>query len=156
MARQISDGRKALYYIGGGIQIIGLILFLSNFALVGCGIQSGFDDGPGFFSSFVGRGFGGFILIFVGGIINRIGARGLAGSGVVLDPGRAREELEPFSRMGGGMVKDAIDEAGLDLSKFGDGKPTPDVEKIIMIKCRDCGKLNEEDSKFCQECGQPM
>jgi rRNA maturation endonuclease Nob1 len=46
------------------------------------------------------------------------------------------------------MVKDALEEV-----KPGAGaKP----EKVIMIKCRSCGKLNEEDSKFCQECGKPL
>jgi uncharacterized OB-fold protein len=51
--------------------------------------------------------------------------------------------------MAGGMVKDALDEADIKLGKS-------DSEKVIMIKCRKCGKLNEEDSKFCQECGQPL
>ncbi|MFQ3242126.1 MAG: rRNA maturation endonuclease Nob1 [Lentimonas sp.] len=57
---------------------------------------------------------------------------------------------DPFwsSRMAGGMVKDALDEADVNLS----GK----AETVIMIKCRDCGQLNEEDSKFCQECGVEM
>jgi rRNA maturation endonuclease Nob1 len=50
--------------------------------------------------------------------------------------------------MAGGMVKDALDEADVNLS----GK----AETVIMIKCRDCGQLNEEDSKFCQECGVEM
>ncbi|MCK4281204.1 MAG: zinc ribbon domain-containing protein [Candidatus Lokiarchaeota archaeon] len=26
----------------------------------------------------------------------------------------------------------------------------------IMIKCRACGTLNDEDAKFCDECGQPL
>jgi uncharacterized OB-fold protein len=34
----------------------------------------------------------------------------------------------------------ARDEAKIDL----DGKQ----EKVIMIKCQSCGRLNEEDSKF--------
>ena len=92
------------------------------------------------------RAFGGMALIFIGGIVSNIGARGVAGSGVVLDPGKAREELEPYTRMAGGMVKDALDEADVHLG----GK----LERVVMIKCSACGKLNEEDSKFCQECGQ--
>jgi hypothetical protein len=87
-------------------------------------------------------------LLLVGGILRGIGARGLAGSGVVLDPHKAREELEPYSRMTGGMVKDALDEAGVDLG----GKP----ERVVMLKCPACGKLNAEDAKFCQECGRKM
>ncbi|MDR0520404.1 MAG: zinc-ribbon domain-containing protein [Planctomycetaceae bacterium] len=27
---------------------------------------------------------------------------------------------------------------------------------MIKIRCRACGKLNEEDSKFCQECGEKL
>jgi hypothetical protein len=28
--------------------------------------------------------------------------------------------------------------------------------KIIMIRCQPCGTLNEENSKFCQECGKKL
>jgi hypothetical protein len=94
------------------------------------------------------RAIGGMGLLVLGGIIRRIGARGLAGSGVVLDPQKAREDVAPYSRMAGGMVKDALDEAQIEL---GGAK-----EKVIMIKCQKCGKLNEEDSKFCQECGTKL
>jgi len=44
------------------------------------------------------------------------------------------------------MIKDALDEADISL---GPAEP----EKVVMIKCPACGRLNEEDSKFCQECG---
>jgi len=47
-----------------------------------------------------------------------------------------------------GMVKDVLDEADLNLG----GRS----EKVVMIKCRACGKLNEEDSRFCQECGKEI
>jgi uncharacterized OB-fold protein len=46
------------------------------------------------------------------------------------------------------MVKDALDE----VKPRTDEKP----EKIIMIRCRVCGRLNEEDSRSCQECGKPL
>ena len=95
------------------------------------------------------RAFGGMALIIAGAVVMNIGARGAAGSGLVLDPEKARGDLEPFSRMAGGMVKDALDEADINLGKGSS-------EKIIMIKCRKCEKLNEEDSKFCQECGKPL
>ena len=29
-------------------------------------------------------------------------------------------------------------------------------EQIIKIKCRACGTLNDEDAKYCDECGQPI
>jgi hypothetical protein len=127
--------------------ILGGLSFASVFvsAAVNYGDFSDFDARG---KSMMFRAFGGMVLLFIGGFVRGIGARGVAGSGIVLDPQKAREELEPYSRMAGGMAKDALDEAGIDLR----GKR----EKVVMIKCRSCGKLNEEDSKFCRECGKPL
>jgi hypothetical protein len=148
MTRRISKERKTAYYVGSVVQMLGLMVFFSCFVLVVMGIAAGAKRAETFGIAAAICGVIGFGLIFLGSIIQTVGARGLAGSGVVLNPKRARKELEPYSRQAGGMVKDALDEAGISLG----GKP----EKIIMIKCRACGKLNEEDSKFCQECGKPM
>ncbi len=147
MTKQISEGRKAAYYVGLGLSIIGVLLFASTFVTA--------PSPSGDFNNFQSRArsaesqaLAGMALIVVGAIVSAVGARGWAGSGTVLDPERAREDLEPYSRMVGGMVKDALDEV-----KPGAGEKP---EKIIMIKCPACGKLNEEDSKFCQECGKPL
>ena len=148
MAKEISEARKKTYYIGMVLAIIGAITFGSVFVsgILNFGNFSNFETRG---KSMAARGFGGMVLIIAGLIVMSIGARGAAGSGLVLDPKKAREDLEPFTRMAGGMVKDALDEADIKL-----GKVTS--EKVIMIKCRKCEKLNEEDSKFCQECGQPL
>lgn len=147
MAKHISEERKSAYYIGMGLMVLGGILFASTFVTfaVHFGDFSNFESNA---KSEMFRVFGGMALLIVGGIIRGIGARGLAGSGVVLDPEKARQDLEPYSRMAGGMVKDALEEADVNLG----GRP----EKVIMIKCPSCGKLNEEDSKFCQECGKQI
>ena len=71
-------------------------------------------------------------------------------------PGRGlcwipRRHARTWNRIAGwraGTVKDALDEAQIDLGGT--------KEKVVMIKCRACGKLNEEDSKFCQECGKNL
>ena len=147
MTRQISDERKTAYYGGGVLIAIGFLLFLSVF-ITGARNFGNFSNFEANARSDMFRGFGGMALIVIGVVVRNIGARGLAGSGVVLDPDKAREELEPYSRMAGGMVKDALDEADVHLG----GKP----EKVIMVKCRACGKLNEEDAKFCgQASGTP-
>jgi hypothetical protein len=147
MTKQISEDRKAAYYIGMVLMVIGVLLFASTFVTS----SAHFGDFNNFESrakSQMFQAFGGMALVVIGGIVRAVGARGWAGSGTVLDPERAREDLEPYSRMVGGMVKDALEEV-----KPGAGaKP----EKVIMIKCPACGKLNEEDSKFCQECGKPL
>jgi len=147
MAKHISEGRRIAYYIGMGLMVLGGILFVSTFVT----FAMHFGDFSNFASnakSEMLRAFGGMAFLIVGGIIRGIGAQGLAGSGVVLDPDKARQDLEPYSRMAGGMVKDALEEADVNLGR----RP----EKVIMIKCPSCGKLNEEDSKFCQECGKQI
>ena len=147
MAKRISEQRKTAYYVGMLLMVIGRLLFLSVFVTSAMNFGK-FDNFGARGRSSAGRAVGGMVLLIAGGLVRGIGARGLAGSGVVLDPERARGELEPYSRMAGGMVKDALDEADVNLG----GKS----EKVIMIKCRACGKLNEEDSKFCQECGKQI
>ena len=147
MTKQISEARKTAFYLGMGMMIIGGILFASTFVT----FATHFGDFSNFESdakSGMFRAFGGMALLIIGGIVRGIGAQGLAGSGVVLDPEKARQELEPYSRMAGGMIKDALDEANVNLG----GGP----EKVIMVKCPACGRLNEEDSKFCQECGKKI
>jgi hypothetical protein len=150
MGRKISEERKTIYYVGMGLMVMGGLLFASTFVV----FIAHFGD----FSNFEGRAksqaamaFSGMALLMIGGFVRNLGARGAAGSGLILDPDKAREDLEPYSRMGGGMLKDALDEADVHL---GSTPKTP--EKVVMIKCRACGKLNEEDSKFCQECGKPL
>jgi hypothetical protein len=147
MTNQISEGRRAAYYIGMGLSVLGLLLFASTFVTFAVHFGD-FNNFESHAKSEMIRAFGGIALIVIGSIVSRVGARGLAGSGAVLDPEHAREDLEPYSRMVGGMVKDALDQ----IKPGGAAKP----EKVIMIKCPACGKLNEEDSKFCQECGKQL
>jgi len=160
MTREISPERKTAYYVGMGMSGLGTMLFCLPFIAIPMAMISpitmhdhtagSFTAVPvAFFLAFIG-----FALIAGGGVLMRIGRSGLAGAGVILDPDRAREEVEPFSRMDGGILKDRLDEAGLlDADGLKLGRSTASTpEKIIMIRCL-CGQLNEEGSKFCRECG---
>ncbi len=147
MGRTISEGRKAAFYLGLALMMAGGLLFISVF-ITGALHFGDFGNFEANARSSMLRGFGGMALLIVGAIVRGVGARGLAGSGMVLDPEQARRDLEPYSRMAGGMMKDALGEARLDLG----GKP----ERVVMVKCPACGRLNEEDSRFCQECGSKI
>lgn len=126
----------------------GLLVFVSGFFTFATGFGD-FSRGASAGSSMMLRGLLGMAFLVVGGILRGIGARGLAGSGILLNPSEARRDLEPYSRMAGGMLRDALDETNLE--------PSADrAAPVVMLKCRACGKLNEEDSKFCQECGKPL
>lgn len=165
MPSHIRPRRKALYTIGMVALAVGFLLFLSTFVSFFLDFGSP-DMAPapdlyptmGFHRSLDaaasnGRALGlrallGMVLMIAGGVTMRIAVLGAAGSGLVLDPRKAREDLEPFSRMAGGMLRDALDEAGMDRAAA--------VERVIMLKCRHCSTLNEADSKFCQECGRQI
>jgi hypothetical protein len=146
MNRHISGERKTAYYVGSGLMLVGFLLLASVFVtlFLNFGDHSNFDADV---RSTMLRAGGGIALLIVGRFVRATGARGLAGSGVVLDPEKARKDLEPYSRMAGGMIKDALEEANVAGARS---------EKVVMIKCRSCGKLNEEDSKFCQQCGKQI
>jgi hypothetical protein len=143
--RQVSEQRKQLYYVGGAIQLVGLAIFLSSFLT---GILA--PIGHAAFTAFGLQAFGGFFLILVGTAIRNVGLKGMAGSGVIIDPEKARQDVEPWSRMAGGMVDDALSEVKV-LNPPG-GNETP----LVKIRCRACHALNEEDAKFCNQCGAAL
>ena len=148
---EISQGRKTAYYAGNALAVLGFIIFFSVF------VTGVFNFGD--FSNFEAearsagiRGVLGMALIIVGGFVRSIGAQGLAGSGVVLDPEQAREDLKPYSHQAGRMLNDVLEKAE-PTKHLGVGAAP---ERVVMLKCRECSFLNEEDSKFCQECGTRM
>lgn len=145
MSNNISDERKAIYYIGMGLIVLGVILFFSGFLM-----DDGLDFGgmPNFFK----RAIIGMICMIIGSIMMNIGAKGAAGSGLVLDPEKAREDLKPYSSATGGMINDVME--NIDIVR--DKKVNQDEKEflqIVKIKCRKCGELNDEDAKFCKSCG---
>ncbi|NTW90539.1 MAG: zinc ribbon domain-containing protein [Erysipelotrichaceae bacterium] len=141
MSKEISKNRKTLYYVGNGITLIGIILFLSVFFIA-------FLNPFAMFNSVnpMANGFIGFILIIIGVVISNIGARGVAGSGWILDPKQAREDLKPYSSQVGGMINDALEEVEL----------ISDSKEVVKIRCQSCKTLNDEDAKYCKKCGAEL
>jgi hypothetical protein len=78
--------------------------------------------------------------------MRNVGLKGSAGSGIILSPNKAREDLKPWSKMAGGMFKDAM----------GETKATSKQTNLIKVRCRGCKTLNDEDSIFCKSCGQKV
>lgn len=162
MSNKISKERKTIYYVGLGLVIVGVILFISSFFIgfSGSGMHHGmpgfgmggaeFDMGmPKFFKI----GLSGMISIIAGGVMMNVGAKGAAGSGILLDPEQAREDLKPFSSAAGGMINDVIE--NIDMVKNKE-ENTKESNQVIRVRCRACGELNDEDAKFCKSCGERM
>lgn len=141
--RNISDERKGLFYAGRVIMIIGILLFFSVFVTAACNFGN-FDNFDARARSSAIRGILGMALAIIGGIMQAIGARGAAGSGVILDPEKAREDLEPWSRMAGGMIMDALDEADVDLSGARGSKTPPESEVDFDARLRKLHQLYED------------
>ncbi len=142
--RNVSDGRKGIFVVGQIISVLGFLTFGSVFVTTALNFGN-FDDFDGQARSFALRGIVGMAMMIAGGVLMGIGKAGLAGSGVVLDPERAREDLEPWSRMAGGMVKDALDESGIPLGNNARNEPdfADRLRKLHALK--EDGILTEEE-----------
>lgn len=151
---EISPDRKLMFYGGMALTVIGFILFLVPFFTIissmGSFSQFGAERFGSSARSFIWAVFG-MILIVAGQFLRSAGAKGLAGSGVVLDPQRAREELSPYSEAVGGMVRDAV--AGF---KDGDEKAGERERTKVMVRCANCQALNDEAAKYCNQCGKAL
>lgn len=146
MSNKISKERKTIYYVGLGLTVLGVALFISSFFIV--------DMEPDFFGGmppFFSRALVGMICAIIGGALTNIGAKGAAGSGLLLDPEKAREDLKPYSAAKGKMINDTIE--NIDIVKNIGNKEGKGTKEIIKIKCRECGALNDEDAKYCKSCG---
>lgn len=131
--RDITPERKGTFYLGLLLCGIGFVLFLSTFA----SHISHFGD----FTHFENRAktgmqsaFAGVICIAIGKFLMSLGRSGLAGSGLKLDPQEAREDLEPWSRMAGGMIKDTLDEVDIDLKRPGSSAELPFDEQLRRLE----------------------
>jgi hypothetical protein len=167
----IPPRRKALYYGGLALIVAGSLLFVSSF-FGRTGPEVGGRDDPkpgdpdfweraqarheefrrGMNASMV-RALLGMGLALAGGVLMTVGARGAAGSGLLLDPARAREDLKPWSRLGGGVVQDALSEVNVvKKMEEGAGRPPPQVK----VRCQKCQALNDEAARFCNQCGSAI
>ena len=143
--RQIPPERKTIFYIGMAIGVIGFISFISTFFSA----ASSFGD----FTNFEQRGRSmstraviGMVMMIAGGIMVNIGRMGLAGSGIKLDPEETRRDIEPWARMTGGVVKDAMDEAGIKAGNQPTSDKLPFDERLRRLqKLRDDGLVSEQE-----------
>lgn len=138
-----------MYYVGMVVSVIGAVLFISVFFSVASAMSRPSTPFAGFGAPSVNggavflRAIIGMVLMVAGHVLRGIGSQGAAGSGLVLDPKQAREDLEPWARMGGGLVKDALDEAEINTK----GEPSmPFDEKLRRLAAlREDGLLSEDE-----------
>lgn len=203
--------RQGLHVIGLILMVIGFLVFFSTF-LSGMGLFSSSHNGfgPSSFSSFerqarsnFSRAVIGVLLIGAGAGLRTVAAAGLAGSGLILSPKRARQDLRPWAKMAGGLINDAANEVdairGLASARDrsagqtsgGPVRPTsgqaasptsgqaagpttgqgpapisgPDATAIdspaaqptvVKVRCQKCRTLNDEDAKYCDNCGASL
>src|SRR5215472_9290279 len=139
--RQAPPKRKTIYYIGMAVGVIGFLSFISVF-ISGALHFGEFSDGR----SEVRRAVFGMVLMIAGGVLTLIGRMGIAGSGIKLDPEEARRDVEPWARMTGGVVKDAIDEAGIKLGDHSSADELPFDERLRRLqKLREDGLVSEQE-----------
>ena len=90
--------------------------------------------------------------MIAGGYVTNIGAKGAAGSGLILIQTRWRSET--FNEAKGGMISDVIN--NIDFVDKIISSIDNQQKEVIKIKCRNCSTLNDEDASFCKGCGQRL
>ena len=136
---RISESRKAAYSFGLAMTVLG---GLTCFGAIAYGILSAATHNfPNPVMVFVPFLFG-MGLSVAGAVLRSVSARGIAGSGLKLDPEEARKDLKPWSRMAGGMLEDAG--IHVDMRK---SAPEPDFEE----KLRKLHRLHTEGILTDQE-----
>ena len=156
---QISEDRQLMYYLGMALSAIGVLVFFSTFFvmfspqrqpveiqvfpssergliernrdILGIPRETTFARAPEPAQIFT-RALSGMALMALGGFLMSIGEKGLAGSGVVLNPHQAREDLKPWSQMAGGMFEDALSQSQ-SVTKALDGKSEPSSKSALPI-----------------------
>lgn len=146
--KQISPERQGTYYLGMLLSAIGVVLFFIVFISMFAGGSSSGSVPPLALAPV------GIVLIAIGRGLMSLGAKGLAGSGVVLDPEQARKDVEPWTRMAGGMVDDGLSEMDTVKKLVEERLDAP--KQVVKVRCRQCQALNDEDAKFCNQCGGEM
>ena len=64
---------------------------------------------------------------------------------------KARADLSPWTHMAGGMINDVLEETPLNKKT-----ETSSVKEVIKIRWKSCNELNEEDARFCKNCGEKL
>ena len=146
---KISKARKTQYMIGNILQGIGLIMFFGfmiysviNFT---SSMNSFIPKEPN--TSLFILPVIGIVLVIVGAYIKTVASRGTAGSGLILDPEKAREDLKPHTKAMGGMINDALEEVDI---------PKKSAQEVVKIRCPECKSLNDETAQFCSQCGNKL
>lgn len=87
------------------MMIIGFLLFISVFLDTARYMNNPFiyERQPSFTSPIIGM-----ILMIAGTVTMNIGAKGAAGSGLLLDPEKAKEDLKRFNEAKGKMINDVV------------------------------------------------
>jgi len=150
--RKLPTSRKRLYYIGMALIILGIILYIVAAYRTHQSFSNSFNNPFPFIRS--GRAkvhspILGAILGIIGAIMMIIGRRGLSGTGIILSPEGERKDMEPWNRSKGRQIQDMLEETKLD-ELIGSKVET---QEVIRLKCQTCEALNNEESKFCDQCG---
>ena len=154
--RRISPERKAVYYAGMTMMGIGGLLFISTFFTFAANFGN-FDNFQDRSQSLFLRALIAMVLLIAGSFVMRIGFAGKAGSGLVLDPEKARKDIEPWARMAGGITSDMLSEVEpvqrvVEHITNEEGETKP----VVKVRCPKCRALNDETAKFCNQCGAPL
>lgn len=127
------NSKQVLYSLGIGMMVVGFFLFISIFfylgSLIGSQAKFNLENIP------VINVFSGLMLIAVGFILSKAGAKGIKEAPKAANPLKTDDNTKQWNVAGPGAGK------------------TAETVEIIKIRCKSCGTLNDEDAEYCKKCG---
>lgn len=155
--------RRVVSLIGLLMIIIGIILVIVGAYHIGYlsmnFFKLSFDD----FSYYSTMGFGflapGMFILIPGLYLVFLANWGKLAQYAYEEGGRAMSKVSDNAINGFGRIIGKGSEAmATGIQNAGGVKFDIDTnkEQVIKIKCRACGTLNDENAKFCDQCGQPI
>ena len=146
---ELSRERKKKYKAGAVLIFLGGLLFLSYFLDIIFFIlnvddaRSAFDETRNMWL----RALLGMILMALGRMKQSRALTGLMKPNTNMDLEQYIEERKHLRKLKGKQLNDTLSE--INLAKY---LGTP----VIKIKCQNCSHLNDEEDKFCGDCGQKI
>jgi hypothetical protein len=129
--------RKVLHYLGMVLLGAGVTFFLGTF-FTGPSIRDDVDEFRRKSGVSMAVAVIGMVLMAGGATLVFVGRLGGAGPGLALDPERTRKDSQPRVRAGHGA------EAPRSRAPH------------VKVRCRACRALNDEEARFCDQCGAEL
>ncbi len=144
-----------LLVLGGVVCVVGVAVLFSGPPMPSPTDPNFAQASDAWFQASTAHGLGAMAIFVVGMVLFAVG-------GYALRFGLVRPVASFLASEASPAIETASAAVGRGLAEARGATPTwptaapAQTETVVKVKCRQCGHLNEESAKFCDDCGQPL